>query len=76
MGSRPEVNMFINQMTSANEQKWIKRNESKLIVHEEYGPFAWCNRKQTDIDQQADAQLEAYAELIHYVAKVSQSDVK
>ena len=71
MGSRPEVNVFIRQMTLANEQKWNKRNEDKHILHEEFGPFAWCNRRQTDIEQQREAQLDAYAELIHYVAKVS-----
>ena len=71
MGSRPEVNMFILHMTSANEQKWSKRNEKRHIVNAEFGPFAWCNRKQGSTEQQLEAQLEAYAELIRYVAKVS-----
>ena len=71
MGSRPEVNAFIEQMTSANEHKWNKRNENKTIVHEDFGPFAWCNRRPAPLDQQEDAQLEAYAELISYVAKVN-----
>ena len=69
--SRPEVNAFITQMTSANVHKWNKRNENKKIIHENFGPFAWCNRKAAPIDQQQDAQMEAYADLIHYVAKVS-----
>ena len=71
MGSRPEVNMFIHQMTSANEQKWSKRNENRKIFNADFGPFAWCNRKQGSPDQQVEAQIEAYAELIRYVAKVS-----
>ena len=70
MGSRPEVNVFILQMTSANEQKWIKRKGNHPTVFNEFGPYAWCNRKQGTLEQQKEAQMEAYAELIHYVAKV------
>ena len=71
MGSRPEVNVFIRQMTSANEQKWSKRNEKRQVWNADFGPFAWCNRNQGPPEHQAEAQLEAYAELIRYVAKVS-----
>ena len=70
MGSRPEVNVFILQMTSANAQKWRKRNEANQVVLEEFGPYAWCNRQNGTREQQHEAQLEAYAELIRYVAKV------
>ena len=71
MGSRPEVNVFIARMTSANTQKWTKRNENKQIHHAEFGPFAWCNRNHGSIEHQQEEQLEAYADLVHYVAKVS-----
>lgn len=71
MGSRPEINVFILRMTSANEQKWRKRNENQHVINDEFGPFAWCNRNQGNPDLQPEAQLEAYANLIHYVAKVS-----
>lgn len=70
MGSRPEVNVFILRMTSANEQKWNKRNESKQVFNAEFGPFAFCNRNRGTLEQQHEAQCEAYAELIQYVAKV------
>ena len=70
MGSRPEVTAFILQMTQANEQKRFKRNEKKSVLHEDYGPMAWCNRTHVTTKEQGDAQMEAYAELVHYVAKV------
>ena len=73
MGSRPEINVFILQMTQANEQKWCKRNENKNISNERFGPFAWCNRKPGSCNEaeQNEAQCDAYAALIHYVAKVN-----
>ena len=70
MGSRPEVNVFIMRMTFANEQRWNKRNETKQIFNADFGPFAFCNRKQGTLVEQREAQSEAYADLIQYVAKV------
>ena len=75
MGSRPEVNEFIIRMTEANMQRISKFNENRKIFNEEFGPFALCNRKQVTKDEQFEAQLKAYNELIHYVGKVSRPRV-
>ena len=52
-------------------QRISKSNENRKIFNEEFGPFALCNRKQVTKDEQFEAQLKAYNELIHYVGKVS-----
>ena len=70
MGSRPEINMFIQQMTEANTQRLSKLNEKKAVFNDAFGPFAFCNRKMVNQSEQQEAQLKAYTELIHYVTKV------
>ena len=75
MGSRPEVNEFITRMTNANLQRMTKFNESRNIFNDEYGPFALCNRKKVTKDEQFEAQLKAYNELVHYAGKVSKNRV-
>ena len=75
MGSRPEVNEFIIRMTNANLQRMAKFNENRTIFNEEYGPFALCNRKKVTKNEQFEAQLKAYNELVHYAGKVSENIV-
>ena len=70
MGSRPEVTSFIQQMTEANLKRLSKLNEKKDVFNDAFGPFAYCNRKMVNVFEQDKAQLKAYTELIHYVAKV------
>ena len=70
MGSRPEVNRFIAQVTESNLKRLSKLNENKTIFNDAYGPFAFCNRKLVNTIEQENAQRKAYKELIHYVAKV------
>ena len=70
MGSRPEVNQFIQQMTEANLQRLSKSSSQKDTFNKAYGPFALCNRKLADMNEQKEAQRKAYADLIHYVGKV------
>ena len=70
MGSRPEVTMFIKQMTYSNTLRMEKLNEKKSIFNEAFGPFALCNRKRISEEEQFDAQMKMYNELIHYVVKV------
>ena len=71
MGSRPEINLFIEKMTETNTVRLSKLNDKKDIFNEDYGPLALCNRKLVSKTEQEQAQLKAYIELIHYVAKVS-----
>ena len=75
MGSRPEVNEFIIRMTNANLQRMAKFNENRTIFNEEYGPFALCNRKKVTKNEQFEAQLKAYNELVHYAGKVRKNRV-
>ena len=70
MGSRPEVTMFIKQMTYSNTQRMEKLNEKKSIFNDAFGPFALCNRKRISAEEQFDVQMKMYNELIHYVVKV------
>ena len=73
MGSRPEINLFIEKMTETNTFRLTKLNDKKDIFNDAYGPLALCNRKLVSQTEQDQAQLKAYVELIHYVAKVSAS---
>ena len=70
MGSRPEINVFIRQMTDANMQRLLKLNEKQRIFNENYGPFALCNRKRVTLNEQLEAQKTAYNEILQYVGKV------
>ena len=76
MGSRPEVNEFIIRMTDANMQKMSKLNENRKIFNDEYGPFALCNRKKVTKEEQLQAHIKTYNELVHYVGKVSKRKLK
>ena len=70
MGSRPEINLFIEKMTQSNTARLSRLNDKKDIINEAFGPFALCNRKLVSDSEQEQAQMKAYIELIQYVAKV------